>query len=127
MSQSYMAPGLGDLGTIVLGKSTPTTVDGNGAIGTFATITVPSAGVWLVYASGWNPGEIDKGMVSIGSPTGYTIATTGIHDYTFNIVGVHSTEAQETWKLQVTNWTSSQKQNVASSGLVFKAVKVGLL
>ena len=126
MSQSYMAPGLGDIGVMATGKSTPAHVDGNGGNAIVALLNIPSAGVWVITAAGWLPISGKDGYAAL-LHNGLTLCGTDTGKYQFSMSGVLSTATATQVKLEYTNWDTAGHDNVQIPGMVFKAVKVGLL
>lgn len=121
---SLLFPGVGDIGTVVNGKSTPARVEGNGGNAVLATIDIPSAGVWIVCASGWLPISGKDGYAALLN--GYaSLCGTDTGKYQFSMSGILSASGATQVKLQYTSWDTVAHDNAQIGGLTFRAVKVG--
>mgnify|MGYP001623227842 FL=1 len=121
---SLMYPGVGDIGTVVTGKSTPARVEGNGGNAVLATIDIPSAGVWIVCASGWLPISGKQGYAALLNGVS-SLCATDTGTYQFSMSGILSASSATQVKLQYTSWDTVAHDNTQIPGLIFKAVKVG--
>lgn len=122
---SLLFPGTGDIGTVVYGTSTPANVAGNGGNANIASINIPSSGVWIVMASGWLPGNIQKGYANLIADSGGTLCGTDTGQYQYSMSGILYTTQATQVKMNFVNWDSTSHNSVQSAGLRFKAVKVG--
>lgn len=121
---SLLFPGTGDIGTVVYGASTPAHVEGNGGNAALATIDIPSAGAWIVCASGWPPITGKAGYAALISGA-VNLCGTGTGTYQWSMSGVLVAGSAAQVKLQYTSWDTAAHDSVQVPGLVFKAVKVG--
>lgn len=121
---ALMYPGVGDIGTVVTGKSTPSRVEGNGGNAVLATIDIPSTGVWIVCASGWLPISGKQGYAALLNGV-YSLCATDTGTYQFSMSGILSASSATQVKLQYTSWDTVAHDNTQIPGLIFKAVKVG--
>ena len=110
---------MSNTGTLVLGSSVTTGTVNNGGVGTIGTLKIPSAGVWMVAASGWKPDAISKGIVSIDNIGGCSLS-----EYQFCLAGVMQCSGATTLNLNVTNWSGNAVNGQQSAGLIFRAVKI---
>ena len=110
---------MSNTGTLVYGSSVTTGTVNNGGVGTIGTLKIPSAGVWMVAASGWKPDAIGKGIVSIDNIGGCSLS-----EYQFCLAGVMQCSGATTLNLNVTNWSGNTVNGQQSAGLIFKAVKI---
>ena len=110
---------MSNTGTLVYGSSVTTGTVNNGGVGTIGTLKIPSAGVWMVAASGWKPGAISKGIVSIDNIGGCSLS-----EYQFCLAGVIQCSGATTMNLNVTNWSGNTVNGQQSAGLIFRAVKI---
>lgn len=110
---------MSNTGTLVYGRSVTTGTVNNGGVGTIGTLKIPSAGVWMVAASGWKPGAISKGIVSIDNIGGCSLS-----EYQFCLAGVIRCSGATTMNLNVTNWSGNTVNGQQSAGLIFRAVKI---
>ena len=110
---------MSNTGTLVYGSSVTTGTVNNGGVGTIGTLKIPSAGVWMVAASGWKPDAIGKGIVSIDNIGGCSLS-----EYQFCLAGVMQCSGATTLNLNVTNWSGNAVNGQQSAGLIFRAVKI---
>ena len=110
---------MSNTGTLVYGSSVTTGTVNNGGVGTIGTLKIPSAGVWMVAASGWKPDAISKGIVSIDNIGGCSLS-----EYQFCLAGVMQCSGATTLNLNVTNWSGNAVNGQQSAGLIFRAVKI---
>ena len=110
---------MSNTGTLVYGSSVTTGTVNNGGVGTIGTLKIPSAGVWMVAASGWKPDAIGKGIVSIDNIGGCSLS-----EYQFCLAGVIQCSGATTMNLNVTNWSGNTVNGQQSAGLIFRAVKI---
>lgn len=110
---------MSNTGTLVYGSSVTTGTVNNGGVGTIGTLKIPSAGVWMVAASGWKPDAISKGIVSIDNIGGCSLS-----EYQFCLAGVMRYSGATTLNLNVTNWSGNTVNGQQSPGLIFRAVKI---
>ena len=110
---------MSNTGTLVYGSSVTTGTVNNGGVGTIGTLKIPSAGVWMVAASGWKPDAIGKGIVSIDNIGGCSLS-----EYQFCLAGVMRYSGATTLNLNVTNWSGNTVNGQQSAGLIFRAVKI---
>ncbi|MBM6898299.1 hypothetical protein H6B10_01025 [Gemmiger formicilis] len=110
---------MSNTGTLVYGSSVTTGTVNNGGVGTIGTLKIPSAGVWMVAASGWKPDAIGKGIVSIDNIGGCSLS-----EYQFCLAGVIQCSGVTTMNLNVTNWSGNTVNGQQSAGLIFRAVKI---
>lgn len=110
---------MSNTGTLVYGSSVTTGTVNNGGVGTIGTLKIPSAGVWMVAASGWKPGAISKGIVSIDNIGGCSLS-----DFQFCLAGVIQCSGATTMNLNVINWSGNTVNGQQSAGLIFRAVKI---
>ena len=110
---------MSNTGTLVYGSSVTTGTVNNGGVGTIGTLKIPSAGVWMVAASGWKPDAISKGIVSIDNIGGCSLS-----EYQFCLAGVIQCSGATTMNLNVTNWSGNTVNGQQSAGLIFRAVKI---
>ena len=110
---------MSNTGTLVYGRSVTTGTVNNGGVGTIGTLKIPSAGVWMVAASGWKPGAISKGIVSIDNIGGCSLS-----EFQFCLDGVIQCSGATTMNLNVTNWSGNTVNGQQSAGLIFRAVKI---
>ena len=110
---------MSNTGTLVYGSSVTTGTVNNGGVGTIGTLKIPSAGVWMVAASGWKPDAIGKGIVSIDNIGGCSLS-----EYQFCLAGVMQCSGATTMNLNVTNWSGNTVNGQQSAGLIFRAVKI---
>lgn len=120
-----MAPGLGNIGKTAVGKSTPRTVNGNGAAGVVGTLDLPESGVWVVIASGWNPKVGTECMMGMNISGGANLPATDCLSRHFSLSGIVQVEKPSTVNLTYTNYGTSQVVNATVTSLKFMAVKVG--
>ena len=110
---------MSNTGTLVYGSSVTTGTVNNGGVGTIGTLKIPSAGVWMVAASGWKPDAIGKGIVNIDNIGGCSLS-----EYQFCLAGVMQYSGATTLNLNVTNWSGNAVNGQQSAGLIFRAVKI---
>lgn len=110
---------MSNTGTLVYGSSVTTGTVNNGGVGTIGTLKIPSAGVWMVAASGWKPGAISEGIVNIENIGGCSLS-----EYQFCLAGVMQCSGATTLNLNVTNWSGNAVNGQQSAGLIFRAVKI---
>ena len=110
---------MSNTGTLVYGSSVTTGTVNNGGVGTIGTLKIPSAGVWMVAASGWKPDAIGKGIVSIDNIGGCSLS-----EFQFCLAGVIRYNGATTINLNVTNWSGNTVNGQQSAGLIFRAVKI---
>lgn len=110
---------MSNTGTLVYGSSVTTGTVNNGGVGTIGTLKIPSAGVWMVAASGWKPDAISKGIVNIDNIGGCSLS-----EYQFCLAGVMRCSGATTLNLNVTNWSGNAVNGQQSAGLTFRAVKI---
>ena len=110
---------MSNTGTLVSGSSVTTGTVNNGGVGTIGTLKIPSAGVWMVAASGWKPDAISKGIVNIDNIGGCSLS-----EFQFCLAGVRRYNGATTLNLNVTNWSDNTVNGQQSAGLIFRAVKI---
>ena len=110
---------MSNTGTLVYGSSVTTGTVNDGGVGTIGTLKIPSAGVWMVAASGWKPDAIGKGIVSIDNIGGCSLS-----EFQFCLAGVKRYSGATTLNLNVTNWSGNAVNGQQSAGLIFRAVKI---
>lgn len=119
-----MSPGLGDIGTFVMGTGKATGSIANGQEDVLATLELPSAGIWVVTATGWWPTDVSAGFAFLEFG-GSSIGGTGKQEYQFCVSGICKSAQKVTLNLKITNWSGKTVSNLTVPGLVFRAVKVG--
>lgn len=122
-----MAPGIGNLGKMVIGTSQKATIGGNGGSGIIGKIEIPESGIWVITCSGWRPGTLTQGIVNLLRPDGGNLCGTSLSEFWYSLCGILQADAAGTVSLRVTNWSSGTQNNIQSANLIFQAVKVGEL
>lgn len=119
-----MSPGLGDIGTFVTGTGKTAASVANGQEGVLATLELPSAGIWMITATGWWPTDVSAGYVYL-EHNGGTIGGIGHQSYQFSVAGIESISGKSAVNLKIVNWSEKTVSNLTVPGLKFRAVKVG--
>lgn len=119
-----MSPGLGDIGTLVMGTEKTTGSVANGQEDVLGTLELPCAGVWVITATGWWPTDVSAGFVYL-EHNGGTIGGIGHQSYQFSVAGIESISGKSTVHLKIVNWSEKTVSNLTVPGLKFRAVKVG--
>lgn len=121
---ALLNPGIGDLGTFVIGSSMTAGSIGNGQEGVIGSLELPTGGIWVITATGWWPGSVTAGYVYL-EDRGSTQSGLGTQKYEFSLSSITKVDEKTTIQLKVVNWSGGTVSNVKSSGLLLRAVKVG--
>lgn len=120
VSPKAVAPLL-DIGSTVSGTANSFNIQNGGATGTLATLQIPSAGVWLVFCTGWVP-DRQAGIMLLKASQ--TISSSSTGSFTFSLSGILKTSAPVPVLLQMTNWGTDAVSGSEISDLHFTAVLI---